>query len=44
MRWPRNFMIAFSQISAFWESFVRSRVSSASPAVFVRWLWQVTQY
>ena len=40
----RSFTITFSQVSASAGIFAGSSVSSMSPAVFSRWLWQVTQY
>ena len=39
----RIFTTTFSQVSAEFDTVLESTVSSARPAVFVRWLWHVTQ-
>ena len=39
----RNLAMTFSNTSAWAPGLVRSKVSSASPAVWSFWLWQVMQ-
>ena len=39
----RIFLTTFSQVSAPGPTRETSSVSSARPAIFVRWLWQVMQ-
>src|SRR6185369_13552025 len=40
----RTFRITFSHTSAVFEGRTKSAASSDNPAVFIFWLWQVTQY
>src|SRR2546425_12985104 len=41
---PRSLRTAFSHTSACLETSERFMVSNMTPAVFARWLWQLTQY